>query len=90
VSERIVIPNGIVVTMNDANDVLFGGSVVIEDGRIANVTADPVDTAGARVIDASDMIVMRASSISITTPRSARGTATTCRCGSTSRRAGIR
>ena len=58
VSERIVLTNGIVVTMNDANEVHFGGSVVIDGDRIAEVTPDAVDTSGARVIDATDKIVM--------------------------------
>src|SRR6266446_6370821 len=44
--------------MNDANEVHFGGSVVIDGDRIAEVTPDTVDTAGARVIDATDKIVM--------------------------------
>jgi len=57
-SDRIVLRNGIVVTLNDADDVLFGGNVVIEGDRIALVTADPVPADGARVIDATDRIVM--------------------------------
>ena len=58
-SERIIIRNGIVVTLNDADDVHFGGTVVIEDDRITEVGEDiaaPAD--GARVIDANDRIVM--------------------------------
>ena len=57
--ERIIIRNGIVVTLNDADDVHFGGTVVIEDDRITEVGEDiaaPAD--GARVIDANDRIVM--------------------------------
>ena len=57
-SDRIVVSDGTVVTMNDANDVLFGASVVIEDDRIVEVTTAPVDTSGARVIDATSKIVM--------------------------------
>jgi 5-methylthioadenosine/S-adenosylhomocysteine deaminase len=57
-SDRIVVSNGIVVTMNDANDVYFGGSVVIADDRIVEVTPGPVEADGARRIDASDNIVM--------------------------------
>ncbi|HLB04742.1 MAG TPA: amidohydrolase family protein, partial [Gaiellaceae bacterium] len=57
-SDRIVLRNGIVVTLNDADDVLFGGNVVIEGDRIALVTADPVPADGARVIDATERIVM--------------------------------
>src|SRR5260370_3041973 len=36
-SERIIIKNGCVVTMNDADDVLFDGAVVLDDDRIADV-----------------------------------------------------
>ncbi len=57
-SERIVVSNGIVVTMNDANDVLFGASVVIEGDRIVDVTTAPVDASGARLVDATTKIVM--------------------------------
>jgi 5-methylthioadenosine/S-adenosylhomocysteine deaminase len=58
VSESIVLSNGIVVTMNDANEVHFGGSVVIDGDRIVEVSPGPVETTGARVIDATDKIVM--------------------------------
>jgi len=58
VSERIVITNGTVVTMNDARDVLFDAALVVEADRIVDVVTGPVDTAGARVIDASGKIVM--------------------------------
>lgn len=57
-SERTIIRNGIVVTMNDAGDVHFGGTVVIEGDRISQVGNAPVSTDGARVIDASGRIVM--------------------------------
>ncbi len=57
-SDRIVISNGTVVTMNDANEVLFDASVVIDGDRIVDVTTSPVDASGARVIDASGKIVM--------------------------------
>jgi hypothetical protein len=36
-NERIIIKNGCVVTMNDANDVLFDGAVVLEGDRITDV-----------------------------------------------------
>jgi 5-methylthioadenosine/S-adenosylhomocysteine deaminase len=58
VSDRIVVSNGIVVTMNDTHDVLFGASVVIEGDRIAEISTTPVDTSGAHVIDAGGKIVM--------------------------------
>ena len=44
-SERIIIKNGTVVTMNDADDVIFGGTVVIEDDRIVDV-GTAADVAG--------------------------------------------
>ena len=36
-SDRMIITNGSVVTMNDAGDVLFGGAVAIEGDRIVDV-----------------------------------------------------
>ena len=39
-SERIIVRNGIVVTLNDADDVHFGGTVVIEGDRITHVGVD--------------------------------------------------
>ena len=36
-SERIIIKQGTVVTMNDADDVIFDGTVVIEGDRIVDV-----------------------------------------------------
>jgi 5-methylthioadenosine/S-adenosylhomocysteine deaminase len=62
-SERMIIKNGTVVTMNDADDVIFGGTVVIEDDRIVDVGTDAEVAArqssdGARVIDAADKAVL--------------------------------
>jgi 5-methylthioadenosine/S-adenosylhomocysteine deaminase len=62
-SDRIIIKNGTVVTMNDADDVLFDGTVVIEDDRIVDVAAAGEaakrhSEAGAKVIDATDKAVM--------------------------------
>ena len=36
-ADRSLIKNGIVVTMNDAGDIHFGGSVVLEGDRIDSV-----------------------------------------------------
>jgi 5-methylthioadenosine/S-adenosylhomocysteine deaminase len=63
VSDRIIITNGWVVTMNDAGDVLSDGAVVINDDRITEVgtTSDVLArhrTDGARVIDASGKAVL--------------------------------
>ena len=62
-TDRIIIKNGCVVTMNDANDVLFDGAVVLEGDRITDVgaTADVLarqSADGARVIDASGKAVL--------------------------------
>jgi 5-methylthioadenosine/S-adenosylhomocysteine deaminase len=62
-NDRIIIKNGCVVTMNDANDVLFDGAVVLEGDRITDVgpTADVLarqSADGARVIDASGKAVL--------------------------------
>jgi 5-methylthioadenosine/S-adenosylhomocysteine deaminase len=61
--ERIIIKNGTVVTMNDQDDVLFGGAVVLDGDKIAYVgPADrgpaPYDAEGARIIDATGMAVL--------------------------------
>ncbi len=60
-TQRIIIDNGIIVTMNDGEEMHFGGHVVIDGktitavgaGRYAGERRD-----GDRVIDASDKIVM--------------------------------
>ncbi len=62
-NDRIIIKNGSVVTMNDANDVLFDGAVVLEGDRITDVgpTADVLarqSADGARVIDASGKAIL--------------------------------
>jgi 5-methylthioadenosine/S-adenosylhomocysteine deaminase len=59
----IIITGGTVVTMNDANDVLFDGAVVLDGDRITDVgpAADVLarhDASGARVIDASGKAVL--------------------------------
>ena len=59
-SETIVVRGGTVLTLNDADEVHFGGTVVIEGDRIARVAAagETVDAGGAREIDAAGKIVM--------------------------------
>lgn len=62
-SDRIIITNGSVVTMNDAGDVIFDGAVVIDGDTITDVgtTADVLgrtSTEGAKVIDASGKAVL--------------------------------
>ena len=62
-TDRIIIKNGSVVTMNDANDVVFDGAVVLEGDRITDVgpTTDVLarqSAEGARVIDASGKAVL--------------------------------
>jgi 5-methylthioadenosine/S-adenosylhomocysteine deaminase len=56
-SETLAVRNGIVVTLNDADDVYFGGTVLINGDRISDVLPDSVPGPG-RVIDATDKIVM--------------------------------
>ncbi len=58
---RIVINNGIILTLNDAEDVHFGGHVVLTGDRITHVGPGSFDgeaQPGDRVIDAKDRIVM--------------------------------
>jgi 5-methylthioadenosine/S-adenosylhomocysteine deaminase len=57
---RIIIRNGTVLTLNDADDVHFGGTVVIDGDRIASVGPDaPADAGpGDEVIDASGQLVL--------------------------------
>ncbi len=60
-TRRIVIRNGTIVTLNDAEDVHFGATLTIEDGRIASVDSSPSESGrddDARIIDASGKIVM--------------------------------
>jgi 5-methylthioadenosine/S-adenosylhomocysteine deaminase len=62
-SERIIIKNGTVVTMNDDDDVIFGGTVVLEGDRITDVgtasdVAARVEEGGATVIDATDKAIL--------------------------------
>ena len=62
-ADRILIKNGIVVTMNDAGDIHFGGSVVLEGDRIADVgpageVAARQTAQGAQVIDAEGKAVL--------------------------------
>jgi 5-methylthioadenosine/S-adenosylhomocysteine deaminase len=62
-SDRIIIRNGTVVTMNDAGDVLFDGALVLTGDRITDIglTADVLarnGTDGANVIDAAGKAVL--------------------------------
>src|SRR5438876_1027471 len=62
-SDRIMIKNGTVMTMNDADTVIFGGTVVIEGDRIVDVgpTADVTarhSAEGATIIDATYKAVL--------------------------------
>jgi 5-methylthioadenosine/S-adenosylhomocysteine deaminase len=62
-SDTTIIKNGIVVTMNDDDDVFFGGTLVLKGDQIVDVgPADEVakrhDHRNATVIDATDKAVM--------------------------------
>src|SRR5258708_19507803 len=63
-ADKTLIKNGTVVTMNDADDVLFGGSVLLDGDRIAGVgpagevaARQPADRQ-VRVIDATGQAVL--------------------------------
>ncbi|NUT48828.1 MAG: amidohydrolase [Saccharothrix sp.] len=61
--DRLVIANGVVVTMNDTREVHHGGTVVVEGDRIAAVhppgpEADAAREGASRVIDATDKAVL--------------------------------
>jgi 5-methylthioadenosine/S-adenosylhomocysteine deaminase len=63
VSDRIIIRNGTVITMNDADDVHFDGTVVIDGNRIVDVgpaaeVAQRQREEGATIIDANGKAVM--------------------------------
>jgi 5-methylthioadenosine/S-adenosylhomocysteine deaminase len=56
---RTVITGGVVVTMNDADEVIEGGTVVLEGDRIVAVTPAAITPApGDEVLDASGMAVL--------------------------------
>ena len=62
-TNRIIIEHGAVLTMNDNDDVVFDGTVVIEGDRIVDLgpateLAGRWPTAGAKVIDATGRAVM--------------------------------
>ncbi len=62
--ERIIITGGAVLTMNDADDVVFDGAVVIEGDRViwvgpaADMAASVPENGAAKVIDATGCVVM--------------------------------
>ena len=58
---RVLFKNGLVVTVNDRRDVIAGGSVVVEDGRIVFVGENPPAVGDAGIVeevDTSGCIVM--------------------------------
>src|SRR6201995_4779321 len=58
-SDRLIIRNGTVLTLNDADDVHFGGTVVIDADRITAVTGSSENVqSNGREIDATGKIVM--------------------------------
>lgn len=59
-SDRMIIRNGTVLTLNDADDVHFGGTVVIDADRIVAVVgpSETVQSNGGREVDATGKIVM--------------------------------
>ncbi|GAA3048116.1 amidohydrolase family protein [Actinokineospora globicatena] len=57
-SDPLVISNGVLVTMNDAGDVLHGGTVVIEGDRITQVLPAGAAVPAGRVLDAEGKAVL--------------------------------
>ncbi len=61
-SDRIIIDDVTVVTMNDNDDVYFGGSLVIEDNNIVAVggsqASSDYDRSGTTVIDGSGLVAL--------------------------------
>lgn len=60
-ASRTIINNGIIVTVNDENQIHFGGHVVIEGDRITSVGSEKFSGnigSDDRLIDATDCIVM--------------------------------
>ena len=61
-TDRIIIENTAIATMNDEHDVHFGGTIVIEGNRIVAMggadAAAGYDLATAKVIDGSDKCAM--------------------------------
>jgi 5-methylthioadenosine/S-adenosylhomocysteine deaminase len=59
-SERLILEGGTVLTLNDGDEVVFEGSVVIDGDRVTSVLGpgDPVPRDGATTIDATGKIVM--------------------------------
>ena len=55
-SQNLVIANARIIDGNGG--VMDSGSVVVQDGRIASVSAAPADAGGAQVIDADGLTVM--------------------------------
>lgn len=56
-TERLLVRNGHVLSLDPVVGEIEGGSVLVEDGRIAAVGSD-IDVADARVIDATGHVIM--------------------------------
>lgn len=57
-SERLLVKNADVITLNEAGDVLPGVDVAIAGGRILSVGESPSDFVPTRTIDATDHVVL--------------------------------
>ena len=55
---RFVVENASVLTQNEKREVIERGSVLVEDGRIARVSASRIDAAGAEVVNGEGMALM--------------------------------
>ncbi len=92
---RLLIEHGSVLTMNDADELIEDGAVLIEDDRIVGVgTTEEVrgrhGLEGVRVIDAADKAVLPGLVDLTFTRPSARGGRTICHSGSRCSSSGIR
>ena len=53
-----LISNVTIVTMNERNEVLFGGHVGITDGKIVHIAKVPPKEAPAEIIDGTGMVLI--------------------------------
>ena len=83
-SARTTVANGIVVTLNDADDVVVGGTVVFDGDRIAMPARRRCPQPAGTVIDAGGMAVLPGLVDLHYHTAIGKGGATTCPCGNRS------
>ena len=57
-SGRFVIENACVLTQNERREVIARASVLVEDGRIAEISESRINAGSARVVDGEGMALM--------------------------------